>query len=330
MNEYRFGVKGQERKALAGAISELLNQPTKYLGAPTFAYEIGGYHIDNEGTVTGEYDLNLFVGLAERGFESEPSKTFHLITPRGTLLCQERFNTAAEAEAAGYGIYFHHEGRDVYIKPAPDGKTEHSKWFAVVGAPFDEPEALPNESPAEPEPATDNVCIEYPLDGFTPETLGNLEKLAASKAPLIKKALGTEELPIRVSEDRVCFDWFRLSEDNGAVDAYAQFIACLCETAKEKKRVTAKAPDSFENEKFAMRVWLIGLGMVGKEYALARKLLLKNLDGNSSWRYGAPEKAAPVEDDVAPVIAETDIPEEVPAEATASAQGEEGEVPDDE
>jgi hypothetical protein len=226
MNEYRFGVKGQERKALAGAISELLTQPTKYLGAPTFAYEIGGYHIDKEGTVTGEYDVNFFVGLAKLGFE---------------------------------------------------------------------PKTKPEKPTAAPERQTDNVCIEYPLDGFTPESLENLTKIVRSKEPLIKKALGMEELPIRMLENRICFDWFRLTEDNGAIDAYAQFITCLCTTAKEKKRVTAKASETFENEKFTMRVWLIGLGMIGKEYALARKLLLKNLSGNSSWRYGVPEKTGTVE-----------------------------------
>ncbi len=92
------------------------------------------------------------------------------------------------------------------------------------------------------------------------------------------------------------------------------------------ERVTAKAPESFENEKFALRVWLIGLGMIGKEYALARKLLLKNLNGNSSWRYGAPDKAAPVEAaqeaDSAPENAELEAPEETPAEETVSAQAE--------
>lgn len=325
-NEYKFAVKGQERKSLVGAISELLNAKTEYLGAPSFAYRVGGYHIDKEGTVTGEHNLNLMVALAERGFEPEPSKTFHLITPRGTLLIQERFDTAEEAEAAGYGNYFHHEGRDVYTKPAPNRKTEHSTWFAVVGAPFEE--AAPVEPAVAPGPETDDVCIEYPLDRFTPEALDNLTKMVLAKEPLIKKALGAEELPIRMLEDRICFDWFRLAEDNGAINAYAQFITCLCTTAKEKKRVTAKAPDSFENEKFAMRVWLIGLGMVGKEYALARKLLLKNLDGNSSWRYGAPEKdaLASQENDSAPDAAEPEASEEIPAEESSPAQAGDAEV----
>lgn len=48
-----YNVTGAERKSLVAAISEELNAPTKYLGAPTFAYEIGDYHIDKAGTLTG-------------------------------------------------------------------------------------------------------------------------------------------------------------------------------------------------------------------------------------------------------------------------------------
>lgn len=109
MQEFKFNVTGTNRKRLAGAISEILNTPTKYLGAPTFAYEIGGYHIDKNGLVTGEHDLNLFVGLAGRGFEPEQSRTFHLITPRGTLLIRDHFAEAEDARNAGYGLYFDHE-----------------------------------------------------------------------------------------------------------------------------------------------------------------------------------------------------------------------------
>lgn len=78
--------------------------------------------------------------------------------------------------------------------------------------------------------------------------------------------------------------------DGDTVSAYTQFIAALCKTAREKKRITAKVQDEFENPRFTMRVWLIGLGMVGDNYKLARKLLLQNLAGNAAWRYGAPDK----------------------------------------
>lgn len=275
MENYKFNLTGTERKQLVGAISEILNQPLKYLGAPTFAYEVGTYHIDKNGTVTGEYNLTLLAALEDRGFEYEA-------------------NT-----------------------------TNNNRQTDAVGESFET-----SDSPLEPEVRSDKdideVVIEIPLEGFTPECLENLTKMVNAKEPLIKKSLGAEDLPIEILEDRIAFPWFRLSKDNGAVDAYAKFITCLCTTAKEKKRVTAKAPDSFENEKFAMRVWLIGLGMIGKEYALARKLLLKNLDGNSSWRYGAPGKAAPIEAaqeaDNALNTADPEVPVEVPAEETFPAK----------
>ena len=69
--EYEFKVTGQRRKELATAISEILDTPANYLGAPTFAYEIGEYLIDKSGTVTGEYRLSLMDELKAHGFECE-------------------------------------------------------------------------------------------------------------------------------------------------------------------------------------------------------------------------------------------------------------------
>lgn len=283
--EFKLNVAGSERKKLVAAISEVLGVDARYQKAPSFAYQIGDYSVDKHGTLTGEYNLRLMVALEERGFAPEASNTFHLITPRGTLLIRERFDTAEEAAAAGYGMYFTHEDRDVYIKPS--GTSEHGKHFAVVGAPFEptpasEPDAVPE---------LDTLCIEMPLDGFTSESLENLTRLVTSKEALIKTALSADDLPIQMGDDTIRFPWFRTGLDGDTVAAYTQFIAALCDTAKRKKRVTAKAQDTYENERFTMRVWLIGLGMVGDEYKLARKILLASLVGNSAWRYGKPEKA---------------------------------------
>jgi hypothetical protein len=139
-----------------------------------------------------------------------------------------------------------------------------------------------------------NLTIAMPLDGFSTETLDNLHKMVQSKAPLIRKALGLcneqelSKLPIVQTENALEFPWFPLGTCEETY-AYTQFITALCNTAKTKKRVTAKAPESFENEKFAMRVFCIGLGLVGKEYTLCRKLMMNNLSGNSSWRYSEDE-----------------------------------------
>lgn len=37
---------------------------------------------------------------------------------------------------------------------------------------------------------------------------------------------------------------------------------------------------------------MVRLGMKGAQFALARKLMIKNLTGNSGWRFGAPPKKA--------------------------------------
>lgn len=282
--EFRFNVTGTERKRLVGAISEILNAPMKYLGAPGFGYEVGGYTVDKDGTVSGEYSPRLLSTLAGKGFEPEPYQTLHFITPRGTLLIEERFNTDEEARAAGYGMYVTHEGRNIYSKPSGNG--EHSVKFAIVGAPLAEEPNI-----AEP-PEEADLTIEMPMDGFMPEKLDNLKKMVASKAALIKTALGADDLPIESTGETLRFPWFSGGLDSDTVNAYTQFIAALCKTAKEKKRVTAKVQEKFENPRFTMRVWLIGLGMVGDDYKLARKLLLRNLSGNAAWRHGVPEKKA--------------------------------------
>ncbi|OCN02997.1 hypothetical protein A7X67_06225 [Clostridium sp. W14A] len=182
-------------------------------------------------------------------------------------------------------MYFTHEGRDIYSKASGNG--EHSVKFTIVGAPLEEaPDTA--ETPEE----SDRLIIEMPMDGFTPEKLDNLKKMVGSKATLIKTALGADDLLIEPTGETIRFPWFSGGLDGDTVNAYTQFIAALCKTAKEKKRVTAKVQDEFENPRFTMRVWLIGLGMVGDDYKLARKLLLQNLTGNAAWRHGAPEKKA--------------------------------------
>jgi hypothetical protein len=247
--QINFNVTGSDRKSLVGAISEILNTPTKYLGAPSFSYEVGDYTIDKTGTLEfsdrtdSEEVENLLDGLAARGFECEPAADGR--EPRYT---EEEF---------GFGVR----------------RTD----------PVGEDGMRADDVPEPDEP--DRLTIEVPLVGFTPDKLDNLSRLVNSKHALICKALGTDILPIQMTETTIKFPWFRLCDDADFA-AYAQFIAQLCKTAKEKKRVTARIRESYDNEKFTMRVFLIGLGMVGSEYGAARKLLMRNLSGNSAFRYG--------------------------------------------
>ena len=158
----------------------------------------------------------------------------------------------------------------------------------------------------------DALSIEMPVDGFSDIALSNLEKLVASKAPLIKKSIGADDLPIVQQGDRLCFPWFRADSSADEVDAYTRLIHALCEMAKTQKRVTATVRP-VESEKFAFRTFLVRLGFIGPEFASARKILLANLPGNGSFKGDKPkESIEPTPDE--------DCEEHMLAEALADAQ----------
>ena len=139
----------------------------------------------------------------------------------------------------------------------------------------------------------DLVCIEMPLDGFTPEKLDNLCKMVAAKEALIKQALGIDgPLPIQVLGDRIAFPWFTATEDGEHINAYVQLIAAICNTAKEKTRVIAQPKEAYQNMRFAARCWCISLGLVGPEYRLIRKLMTATLPGNGAWSKGVDPRQA--------------------------------------
>lgn len=132
---------------------------------------------------------------------------------------------------------------------------------------------------------SDAITIEIPSTEFTPEALDNLRKIIASKETLLKQALEADSLSIIELEGKIAFPWFTLHGIDGEALAYSQLVAALCKMAKEQKRVTA-TEKPVENAKFTMRLFLIRLGFIGDEYKTARKILLKNLTGNSSWKAG--------------------------------------------
>ncbi|MDR1073958.1 MAG: hypothetical protein LBL45_09845 [Treponema sp.] len=152
-----------------------------------------------------------------------------------------------------------------------------------------EDEPQPSDIPGPGADNGNNLTIDMPLDGFTPEKLGNLTKLVNAKASIIKKALAADDLPIKLTEDKLRFPWFTLTGEDGEPDAYIRFTTALCEMAKRQKRVTAKERE-ITNDKFTMRVFLVRLGFIGPEYKTARKILLRYLTGNSAWKNGPPER----------------------------------------
>ena len=72
-----YNVTGNERKRLVKLISEITEVPSKYLGVPSCAYQVGPYHIGKDGELTFDTEVtttelkHLIENLAHAGFEAE-------------------------------------------------------------------------------------------------------------------------------------------------------------------------------------------------------------------------------------------------------------------
>jgi hypothetical protein len=266
----KFNATGARRKELVNAASEILGCRPVYKGAPSFDFEVGAFTIAKDGTLY--FDDGTDTETVHKLLESLHSAGF-LSNTEGP---SERDAEESLPEAQAWA-----ERQMRRMRLEDENIPDYSNRGPYGG------DYIPDE---------DTLTIEIPLEDFTETALENLNRLIASKETLIKKAIEADALPLMKTETTLKFPWFRSDSEPDEVDAYSLFIAALCTTAKAQRRVTAR-DKPVENEKFAFRVFLIRLGFVGNEYKAARKILLKNLTGNSAFKNGAPPKATEVSTD---------------------------------
>ena len=155
--------------------------------------------------------------------------------------------------------------------------------FEEAGIRVEGEKATNTDSPATSTNKVDLLEIQMPRDMFTDKGLENLKRLIYAKGDLIKKAIGTDKLPINTSEETIGFPWFPLKGDVDEVEHHEKFIEALCHMAINQKRVTAKAVIS-ENEKYDFRCFLLRLGFIGDEHRAFRRYYLRNLTGNAAFK----------------------------------------------
>jgi len=248
-----YNVTGTERKRLADYISGFMGTEKKYLGAPTFAYQIGYITVSKDGAVSFE----------DRGYNSDIDALMSELEAEGF----HTEDTIAQADS----------GEDTAQPDEVQGGTEDA------GQPEGE------DAPAET-PSADGLTIQMPAASFTPEALTNLRNLVTAKGRLLRKALGTADLPVDVSADKVSFPWFNGETTAEEVKAYTHLVTALCDMARNQKRITAKEKIT-DNDKYAFRCFLLRLGFIGAEFKDERKILLRNLSGNSAFKSGAKHTA---------------------------------------
>ena len=253
--QINYNVTGAKRKELVNAISQKLNAPARYLGAPTFAYEVADYNIDKNGVVRGPDNSELVNDLL--GLHNFKAVTVEFDTPLPAAEpVLENIQVPNEAALGGR------------VNPNSD---------------YEEPPVYSESNETE---ETISLIIQMPREGFSETALANLKGLVESKETLIKKALDTDSIPIIITEEFITFPWFQSECSAEEVKAYTHFVTALCEMAKKQTRVNS-TEKSVENEKYAFRCFLLRLGFIGPEYKTERKILLSKLSGSSAFKSGS-------------------------------------------
>ncbi len=206
---------------------------------------------------------------------------YFIIERDGTLVCDDRTDEEKIRELVE-GLA--ERGFEASVTAAPSHEAEAPQQEAEEVQPIVAPEAKMEEDDSL------GLTISMPWEGFDGASWQNLKNLVNSKEGLIKKALGIDALPIMFKHEKISFPWFETQPDADVAKAAMEFIAALCRTAKTQKRVTAKER-TVPNEKYTFRCFLLRLGFIGKEHKETRKVLLRNLSGNGSFRDGKKKEA---------------------------------------
>ena len=266
-----FDLSGRTRKELVKAISEITGERAVYKFMPTSAFEIGFFTVTREGKLEfpdrsdTEIVEQVLEGLSERGY---------------TVISSYYDNGKSAIETDNEPTAETATQPDTAAVTETEKVSEETEIMAQC-------ETQGNTVPTVESNGIDRFSISMSRDFFDERTLNKLDRTIENKGELFKMAFKTDDLSYKVTDDRVIFDWFPFSGESGEGLAYSSFIDLLTKSLKEQKRVNASKAQT-ENPKFAMRVYLIKLGMVGDEYKQTRKILLRHLEGSSAFRKGVP------------------------------------------
>ena len=98
-----------------------------------------------------------------------------------------------------------------------------------------------------------------------------------------RENLAAELQGLTFDEEKITFDGFGTAEDPEHLQTFMKLAAAMNKMATTQKRVQAKSVDD-SNEKYALRIWLIRLGLNGDEFKEDRKRLMANLTGHTAFR----------------------------------------------
>lgn len=305
----KFKKSIEDRKELVRRLGELTGIRPMYTMSPRYTYIIGKYAVGPDGELAVEpedADAGILTTLKEEGLIGE-----------GRV---EDGEAIASEDAQPEEVEEHAVEEAVETEPAEEAEAENDGEIEAADTEEATTDDAVTDEVEQPAGVDMGMDIPVPIGNHNGLSLRNLVNLIYSRGGLISKATGgelrvDEELVerlkddtctftrqnflgalaeyeqdhgaglhgIRITEDEIIFTGFGVAADIDHLTAYGQLALLMSEQAIRQKRIQAKHVDD-SNEKYALRIWLIRIGMGGDEFKKARKILMENLDGHTAFR----------------------------------------------
>lgn len=319
----KFELNVAERKTLARRMEELTGIHPYYTKAPLYAYDIGDYTIDRDGNLLVEpenADAELLTSLLNEGLIRNAESTD--VQPENAESApEEEQSTEAEPEVPdeqeSEADDFAEQNEPAEV-PEPDDTAEDEPEEELDTGEQETEEQTEEEDQQDEVPL--DLELSFPVSQHNGVTLRNLVNLLYSRGNLIGKATGghfhveeglVDKLKddtctlatmnfisavngyeaehgaalegLKITTEKVIFTGFPTAPDHEHLTAFAQLAVLMNQQAISQKRIQAKNVND-ENEKYALRTWLIRLGMNGSDFKATRKILMENLSGHAAFR----------------------------------------------
>ena len=244
-----------DRKALAKALADKLGTTAKYIGPPTFGYQVGDYIVDRNGNIEGEDFEALRDFLQSIGcFPEEETE------PAGE-------QTEPETETSDSGA------QDQVSISVPADDLTPTQMKNLIFTLFTKQYLIGKMTGGDLLNIPDNLIAR--LMENTPETMEDFKALldAAKEDGLT----GFE-----FAEGKITLTYAAHQDEPERNMLYAMLTARILKAAKEATRVFPERQEP-ENEKYFARAWLLRIGYNGADSKAERNLLLKHLKGHSAF-----------------------------------------------
>ena len=244
-----------DRKALAKALADKLATTAKYMGPPTFGYQVGDYIVDRDGNIEGEDFEALRDFLQSIGCfpeeETEPAEE----------------QTEPETETPDSGA------QDQVSISVPADDLTPTQMKNLIFTLFTKQYLIGKMTGGDLLNIPDNLIAR--LMENTPETMEDFKALldAAKEDGLT----GFE-----FADGKITLTYAAHQDEPERNMLYAMLTARILKAAKEATRVFPERQEP-ENEKYFARAWLLRIGYNGADSKAERNLLLKHLKGHSAF-----------------------------------------------